>query len=429
MISVIIPSHNRRLLLNRVLESLTKQSLPSEQFEVIVVLDGCTDGSRDMLREFRAPFSLHVIEQEQTGASAARNLGAKRATGKLLIFLDDDIVAAPGFIQAHLNAHQGLDGLVVIGYSPAYLEQTSFFTLELRGWWEAMFRSMQQPGHRFLFTDVLSGNFSISKEVFCAVGGFDLNFPVHEDFEFGIRLIQAGMAFAFEPKAIGIHHEKTDIKRPLHRKYYEGIADVRLGRMYPEVIPSLLISRLVKYSLLPSKMLCFLRFNSPAIAEWIAAMAFRTLPVFERFRMLGIWRKTLNGLLGYWYWKGVSQELSTLKDVNNFVFGDLRDTYQHNHIEIELDLSQGLDQAEQILDATRPHAVRIYHHQTFIGQMFSEGGAERLRRVHLRPFLVNRLIGCVYRRSASQKDLQTPLSIEEIIRFSDNGDLPGETPA
>ena len=265
MISVIIPSHNRRILLQQVLDTLAEQTFPADQFEVIVVLDGCTDESIDMLRKRSVPFSLHVIEQEPMGASAARNHGAKEAAGDLLIFLDDDIVPVPDFIRAHVNAHQGSNVPVVIGYSPAIPEENTFFSLELRGWWEAMFRSMRQPGHRFLFSDMLSGNFSISRDVFHTIGGFDLNFAVHEDYEFGVRLIQAGIPFAFEPKAVGMHHEKTDMKRSLHRKYQEGIADIQLGRMYPELIPHLLITRLIKYSLPPSQLLRFLRFKSPKV--------------------------------------------------------------------------------------------------------------------------------------------------------------------
>jgi GT2 family glycosyltransferase len=427
MISVIIPSHNRRILLQQVLGSLAEQTFPADQFEVIVVLDGCTDDSIDMLRKLSVPFCLHSIEQEPTGASAARNHGAKQAAGELLIFLDDDIVPAPNFIQAHVNAHQESNGLVVIGYSPAILGEHSFFSLELRGWWEAMFRSMRQPGHRFLFSDMLSGNFSISRDVFHTSGGFDLNFPVHEDYEFGVRLIRAGIAFAFEQNAIGVHHEKTDIRRPLQRKYHEGIADVQLGRMYPELIPHLLITRLVKHSLLPSRVLRFLQFKSPKIAEWVAALAFKALPIFEKASTLWMWRRTLHGLLGYWYWKGVNQELTTLKEVNDFVFSNSHNTFDQNDSEIDLDLSQGVDHAEEILERTCPNAARIYYEKTLLGCMPSKAGAERLRAVHLRPFLVNQLMRYVYDETGSQKVSRLPVSIEQIIAYSNTNVSPTES--
>jgi hypothetical protein len=251
-----------------------------------------------------------------------------------------------------------------------------------------MFRRMRQPGYRFLFTDMLSGNFSISKEVFLAVGGFDLGFAVHEDYEFGMRFIQAGGAFVFEPKAVGIHHEKTDLMRPLYRKYQEGIADIALGRMHPELIPNLMVMRLLKYSLLPSQMLRILQFKAPKIAEWVATFATKALPSLEKARMLGLWRKTLDGLLGFWYWKGVSQELHSLEEVHQYVVGNLHPPTSFQPVEIDLDLTLGVAHAEQILDNTRPDAVKINLGQTCLGSIPAEPGAEKLRGAHLRPLLV-----------------------------------------
>jgi hypothetical protein len=359
-----------------------------------------------------------MIEQAQAGASAARNHGAKQAIGELLIFLDDDIEPTPDFIRAHVNAHQGVSDLIVIGYSPPLREQNTFFSLELQGWWEAMFRHMRQPGHRFLYSDMLSGNFSISRDVFHQVGGFDLRFLVHEDYEFGVRLIRAGIAFVFEPAALGIHHEKTDIMRPLYRKYDEGIADVLLGKMYPELVPYFLITRLFKYSLIPSRIMRFLTFKSPKVAEHIASVILMALPILEKARMLGMWRKALDGLLGYWYWKGVSQKLTSMKEVQDFVSQNSHETSGQENKEIILDLSDGLNHAEQILDEARPGAARIYFGKTLIGHMHSETGAEQLRGVHLRPFLVNQLSSFVYHGLASQTVFQPPLSIEEIIAYS-----------
>ena len=182
LVSVIIPSHNRRNLLHEILDNLARQTIPAEQFEVIVVLDGCSDGSDDMLRAYSSSFHLHMIEQDSQGPSAARNQGARQAHSELLIFLDDDIVPVPDFIQSHVNAHRSSTPTVVIGYCPpALAEQKSFFKLELQSWWETMYQIMKQPGYRFRFTDMLSGNFSISRDIFWNLGGFNQAYSVHED--------------------------------------------------------------------------------------------------------------------------------------------------------------------------------------------------------------------------------------------------------
>ena len=75
-VSIIIPTHNRKAFLRQALNALVEQTYPHEQFELVVVVDGCTDGSLEMLQEFSSPFNLRIFDQEQKGAGAARNQGA-----------------------------------------------------------------------------------------------------------------------------------------------------------------------------------------------------------------------------------------------------------------------------------------------------------------------------------------------------------------
>ena len=415
MISVIIPSHNRKILLRKTLDALSRQTFPADQFEVIVVLDGCQDGTRGMLNEYSAQYCLLIIEQEQSGPAAARNLGAKHATGDLLIFIDDDIEPIPEFIQAHLNAHKGSSPLVVIGYSPPAMKgEHSYFAIELMGWWEKMFEDMYQPGYRFRFSDMLSGNFSIPSDIFTHIGGFNDEFTVHEDYELGVRLIHAGIGFVFEQNALGIHHEQSDLRRSLSRKYFEGIADIKLGRLYPELIPNLAIWNLIHYSAIPSKVLRIMTFVFPRLADWIVTKAQNTLPAFEYTGLLPLWRRVLYGIMGYWYWKGVSLELDTLNEVYDFVIRHSTSTPSHDLVETELDLSHGLEEAEQNLASLRPDCVRLYYGQKIVGTIFAQLGAERLNAVHLRPFLKNTLSEYLADK-ASVIFSKPPISIEEIL--------------
>ena len=108
-------------------------------------------------------FRVRVLEQPHRGPAAARNRGAAAATGDLLIFLDDDIEVLPGFVAAHVEAHATPDS-VAIGYLPPQLQgRRDLFSVMLRAWWEAMFERMRDPGHRFAYSDLLSGNFSLSR--------------------------------------------------------------------------------------------------------------------------------------------------------------------------------------------------------------------------------------------------------------------------
>ena len=75
--SIVIPSHNRKEQLSRALEHLSALNYPAELLEVVIMLDGCTDGSAQMLEKLAAtfPFKLSWVEQKQGGPSAARNAG------------------------------------------------------------------------------------------------------------------------------------------------------------------------------------------------------------------------------------------------------------------------------------------------------------------------------------------------------------------
>lgn len=418
--SIIIPSHNRRPVLIQTLNSLAGQTYPAAQLEVIVVLDGCRDDTRESLGAYSAPFTLRLIEQDHRGPGAARNLGAKLAKGELLIFLDDDIEAAPGFVQAHAAAHQDNSHKVVIGYShPNLAGQRSYLSLELQSWWEAMFQLMQQPGYRFRYNDMLSGNFSISRDFFYHIGGFNTDLSVHEDYELGMRLILADANFAFEATALGIHHEQVDMQRILNRKFQEGIADIRLGRMYPELIPTLLAWRLWRYSLPPSKILTHLGFTQPRLADWIATAMMKTLPRLEAAHMLGTWRRVLYGLLGYWYWKGVAQELDTLRAVKDFLASAPTSSQPPKQEHLVIDLSQGVEQAEKSLNEARPTSARLYYGSHWISCLPPLPGAERWHGRHLRPFLLSEALLPLFEALASEGVVQLPLSIKEIPFFQE----------
>src|SRR5438309_8094482 len=96
-VSVIIPTYRRRESVARTLRALAQQNVPAEQYEVIVVIDGSEDGTREMLAEFHAPYPLQALWQTNRGRAAAINTGIRSAGGKVLVLLDDDMEPAPGF--------------------------------------------------------------------------------------------------------------------------------------------------------------------------------------------------------------------------------------------------------------------------------------------------------------------------------------------
>ncbi len=387
-ISVIIPTHNRWASLRRTLEALGAQTYPLQEIEVLVVADGCNDETVDALRNTRTPFSLRILEQSCQGPAMARNHGAVGANGQLLIFLDDDLEAAQGLIEAHVRAHHRWPTHVVIGYiSPVLQDRHDFFHNELRTWWEAMFSVMGQPGHRFTYRDLLSGNFSLEANLFARLGGFDPAFWCHEDYELGLRLIKAGIPFFFESDALGYHHETTTLDRTLERKYQEGGADVLLGHCYPEIRPVLPLARF-KTPYLSYNLMCTLAFRWPAVGKFLVGWLRHGLDLFERIRLRRQWRQLLGCLLAYFYWQKVAEELSTRQALADFLQKGLADGTDP---EIEIDLREGLEGAERRLDEARPAGARIRYGKQMLGRIPSQPGTERLRGVHLCSILATQL--------------------------------------
>jgi len=390
-VSVIIPTHNRSASLRRTLDALCVQTCPLQQVEVIVVANGCTDGTAETLRHYQAPFALHAIEQPGRGPAAARNHGAAQAKGRLLIFLDDDIEPVPVLVEAHLRAHADRPGRVVVGYVPPVIQEPAdIFRIELRGWWEAMFQPMRHRAHRFGYWNLLSGNFSLEAELFARVGGFDPTLWCHEDYELGIRLIKTGASFSFAAAALGHHHEVTDLNRSLRRKYQEGRADVMIGRRYPDLCPSMLLAQFGEPWSRLSRILRPLAFAWPAGGDRLAAGLRGMLTVLEGMRLHGRWRRLLYNLLDYWYWRGVAEEFGTRHALADFLQNSLNHS-SGDGPEIEIDLRDGLAAAEQRLDVERPAALHIRYGPQPVGHIAPRPGTERLRGAHLRRILATDL--------------------------------------
>src|SRR5947209_6149687 len=105
LLSIVVPTYNRSNSLRRLLLAIEEQTYPNDRFEVLVVDDGSTDGTPDILRHLVVRFALRLIEQAHGGPSAARNLGVANAGGELIVFLDDDVVPLPDLLLEHARSH------------------------------------------------------------------------------------------------------------------------------------------------------------------------------------------------------------------------------------------------------------------------------------------------------------------------------------
>jgi len=121
-ISVIVPTYNKSSYLELSLQSWCNQTF--RDYELILVDDGSTDSTPDIVSSFRTSLPLFAERTNNRGRAAARNHGIALARGDLLVFCDDDRVVHPEFLQAHMAAHRGCPtGAAVIGWQLGLMTQ------------------------------------------------------------------------------------------------------------------------------------------------------------------------------------------------------------------------------------------------------------------------------------------------------------------
>jgi peptidoglycan/xylan/chitin deacetylase (PgdA/CDA1 family) len=197
-LSVVVPTYQRRDLLARTLSSILEQTIPTGCFEVVVVVDGSTDGTLEMLSTKFANPSLRVLGQANAGPAVARNAGIAAAKGELILLVDDDIICPPGLLAAHLKAHAGQPPGVVFG--PIFGIESSSTAAELtRLSLESYYKRMRDEWHPDSAPIAyVAPNSSLPRSAFLAAGGFDVRFGhALEDADLGLRLRAAGMPFTY----------------------------------------------------------------------------------------------------------------------------------------------------------------------------------------------------------------------------------------
>lgn len=199
-ISVIIPVYNTREWLPRCLESVASQSVPEEDYEIIIVNDGSTDGSEAIASEFAAGRpNCRVLSQPNAGLSAARNAGLAAAGGDYIWFVDSDDLIAPDSISAILDiCNSSAPDVVALGSareSSAGIRPDGYYPAELAG----CVLSGREMMRRALLQSVCSP-FYVFRRRFLADGRFSfLPGIFHEDEEFTPRVLYAAASVAFLP--------------------------------------------------------------------------------------------------------------------------------------------------------------------------------------------------------------------------------------
>ena len=239
-ISVVIPTYNRLEILPRVLRSLERQENPAGDFEVVVVDDGSSDGTRDFLRSHRAPYPFRAFSQQNSGPAGARNRGVREAVGELIAFLGDDTVPEPEFLRRHDEAHRARPerSIAVLGYTtwPRERRVTPFLHHINEYGMQFGYELIRDP-ENVPFNFFYTSNISLPRAAFEKFGFFDTTFPdaAWEDIEFSYRLSREGFVIVYEPRAVVRHHHEITFASFRRRQERSGRSAAIFYGKHPEL--------------------------------------------------------------------------------------------------------------------------------------------------------------------------------------------------
>jgi glycosyltransferase involved in cell wall biosynthesis len=235
--SIVIPTYNRQPILEKCLRALENQRLTDrtiENYEVVVVDDGSTDGTLTWLNAHQAEFP-HVVtyEQNHQGPSAARNLGVQQAQGDTIIFIDSDLVVTEQFLQSHATALQteekalNSDRLFTYGavINTCNFENPTAEPYKITDFSAAYFAT---------------GNVAIAKKWLEQAGLFDTRFQLYgwEDLELGVRLKELGLKLVKCPAAVGYHWHPPFTLEQIPKLIDQEIQRGRMGVLFYQKHPT-----------------------------------------------------------------------------------------------------------------------------------------------------------------------------------------------
>jgi glycosyltransferase involved in cell wall biosynthesis len=228
-ISIVIPTFNSAQVLKACLESLANQTVGREKYEVIVVDDGSTDETKDIV----AKYPVRYIHQQNRGPAAARNNGVNHAQGEVVLFTDADCEPEPNWIEEMIKP---LNDNQVVGVKGAYkTRQKELVARLVQIEYEHKYERMKK--FKYIdFIDTYSAGYR--KDVFLKYEGFDERYPGAsvEDQEFSFRLAHDGYKMVFNPEAVVYHKHSAYLTGYLRKKYKIAFWKAFLLRRHPEKV-------------------------------------------------------------------------------------------------------------------------------------------------------------------------------------------------
>ncbi|MDQ3244132.1 MAG: glycosyltransferase [Gemmatimonadota bacterium] len=223
-VTVVVCTYNGVRHIRETCEALSRLDYPD--YEVVVVSDGSTDGTLEVL----ADFDVKVIAVENGGLSRARNLGLQAATGQIIAYLDDDAYPDEHWLKYlawafRTTMHVGIGGPNIPPIEDGF-------------WAQCVAHSPGGPNH-VLLADQLAEhipgcNMAFRKWALDKVGGFDMHFRIAgDDVDVCWRIQEQVGTLGFSPAAVVWHHRRNSVSAYLRQQFNYGRAEAMLATKWP----------------------------------------------------------------------------------------------------------------------------------------------------------------------------------------------------
>ncbi|MEO0293473.1 MAG: glycosyltransferase family 2 protein [candidate division WOR-3 bacterium] len=223
--SVIVVTFNRAPILVHCIDKLLNQSV--DDYEVIVVDDGSTDGTEDLIKKIDDKRVLYLKNEKNMGQPFSRNRGIKIANGEVIIFVDSDVLVHKNFVEDHLKIHERNDKLIVQGLVRHIRDIKDYNKMNLKI-------------DGLCLSGLVTQNVSVRRKWLLEVGGLDESFGTimgYEDIELGRRLKGIGLKTVYSWRRCLAWHmdgRETDerLESVFNKAFMFGRNAVKFSRMY-----------------------------------------------------------------------------------------------------------------------------------------------------------------------------------------------------
>ncbi len=230
-VSIIIPTKDRIIELKECVQSIISQNYPSNKLELIIIDDGSKDGTVEFLKKFPIQVLSNRISK---GQSYCRNLGARKANGDILAFIDSDCIASENWLLELVPYFNWNKIGAVGGFVDGYYKES---TLDL---YEKVFSPLNMGDNLLYSSDddssfyVPTCNLLILKKVFFEIGGITESLHVGEDVDLCWRMRQKGYYLIYVPLGVVKHKHRNKLTKMIKRRFDYGTSEALLYTLHKE---------------------------------------------------------------------------------------------------------------------------------------------------------------------------------------------------